>query len=85
MAAFVGLYFVAKFSNEKARSKTHPPIQKRIRVLFDKVGDAPVSHFWNFATALICELEPRIAEMPVVNSDISNRDLAYFALKSAFG
>jgi hypothetical protein len=85
MAAFVGLYFIAKFSGESTKSQTHPPIGDRIKLLFDKIGSAPINHFWDFATALMCELQPKIAEMPVKKPDVSSRDLAYLALEFAFG
>jgi hypothetical protein len=84
IGTLVGLYFVARLSVGNEPSETHPPVQTRIKDLFDKVGDAPARHFWEFAIALICGLKPEIAQKPVEIHEVSSRDLAYLALGYAF-
>jgi hypothetical protein len=84
MSALVGLYYIAKLSPENSVSETHPPIQMRIRLLFDRIGSQPAIHFWGFATALICGLNPDIASTPISEVVVSSRDLASVALDKAF-
>lgn len=81
ISALVGLYFVAKLSPENSTGDTHPSMRDRIKILFDKVGDAPAAYFWNFALAILCELKPAIAYMRVELPDPTPRDLAYVALE----
>lgn len=84
IAAFVGLYFVAKISDGR-ESETHPPIGDRIKSLFDRIGEAPLNHFWDVALALICELKPEITKKKIEVENPTSRDLAYIALNYAFG
>ena len=84
MSSLVGLYYVARLSAESRSNSDHPPVQCRIKLLFDKIGADPASYFWTFALALVWGLNPSIATMPVSLPDPSQRDLAYCALAGAF-
>jgi len=84
MGALVGLTYVARMSAEAEKSKTHPPVSERIRLLFERVGNDPAASFWTFAIALMWGLKPAIAFAPVAKKEQSERDLAVFALGLAF-
>jgi hypothetical protein len=84
IAALVGLYFVAKLSDETRSDGYHPPIRDRIKLLFDRAGFEPLKHFWDFSVALICELNPEIANREIKAPNPTSRDLAYMALEYAF-
>lgn len=84
ISALVGLYFIARLSRSDRASESHPPVQDRIRLLFDKVGDEPAQYFWGLATALMWGLRPEIASIKIGETVPTGRDLAYIALSHAF-
>jgi hypothetical protein len=81
MGVLVGLYAVANLTAAGSSEDPHPPVRRRIRTLFDRIGEAPVAQFWSFAFAMLYSLCEKRAILRA-EEGTSMRDMTYLMLQN---